>query len=382
MNKLPKIELTSLLKLSVSISIILNFWIFSSPGLTETNSDTNLFRQIEELKAKKETIFLQEASGVRMFYDPVKDIAGSVTGNHYTDADRSWVEAGLIVYDIYRQLGGEKLSQTIFFQVEGDLFFISVSSFKSSWHSDWDQALINFFFSLINQSKVISSSTSKANFLNPSNQNPIQIEKVLSQAIGNKSLSPTLRGREVLKLNFPESEIVIAAPSLNVQHPSTISKGVTATISRKGKPEAGTKSVFGFSSDRKFRPQDHQEIILTESPEGEVYFNSPNFAPSEEKKFADNLLDKIITSGEVKRYILQLNDNANVKISSIGPSDVAAIITEKKTGAIIDRDDDSGKGYNFSINQTLQAGAYIVEVRHCCAGTGAFGLKFETETTK
>ena len=382
MNKLRKIKLTRLLKLSVSISIILNFWIFSSPGLTETNSDTNLFRQIEELKAKKETIFLQEASGVRMFYDPVKDIAGSVTGDHYTDADRSWVESGLIVYDIYRQLGGEKLSQTIFFQVKNDLFFISVSSFNSSWHSDRNQALINFFFSLINQSKVISSSTSKANFLNPSNQNPIQIEKVLSQAIGNKSLSPTLRGKESLKLNFPESEIVIAAPSLNVQHPSTISKGVTATISREGNPEAGTKSVFGFSSDRKFRPQDHQEIILTESPEGEVYFNSPNFAPSEEKKFADNLLDKIITSGEVKRYILQLNDNANVKISSIGPSDVAAIITEKKTGAIIDRDDDSGRGYNFSINQTLQAGAYIVEVRHCCAGTGAFGLKFETGTTK
>ena len=325
---------------------------------------------------------MQEASGVRMFYDPVKDIAGSVTGNHYTDADRSWVEAGLIVYDIYRQLGGEKLSQTIFFQVKNDLFFISVSSFKSSWHSDRNQALINFFFSLINQSKVISSSTSKANFLNPSNQNPIQIEKVLSQAIGNKSLSPTLRGKESLKLNFPESEIVIAAPSLNVQHPSTISKGVTATISRKGNPEAGTKSVFGFSSDRKFRPQDHQEIILTESPEGEVYFNSPDFAPSEEKKFADNLLDRIITSGEVKRYILQLNDNANVKISSIGPSDVAAVITEKKTGAIIDRDDDGGKGYNFSINQMLQAGAYILEVRHCCAGTGAFGLKFETETKK
>ena len=125
MNKSRKIELTSLLKLSVSISIILNFWIVSSPGLTETNSDTNLFRQIEELKAKKETIFLQEASGVRMFYDPVKDIAGSVTGNHYTDADRSWVESGLIVYDIYRQLGGEKLSQTIFFQVKDDLFFIS-----------------------------------------------------------------------------------------------------------------------------------------------------------------------------------------------------------------------------------------------------------------
>ena len=382
MNKLCPIGLASLFKLSVSVSIISSFGIFASSGLAEMNSASYLFQQVEELKAKKETIRLREAAGTKMFYDPVRDVAGALKGGQYTDTDRSWVESGLIVYDIYRQLGGEKLSQTIFFQVNDDLFFISLSSFKSSWHSDRDQALINFFFSLINQSKVISSSTSKANFLNPSNQNPIQIEKVLSQAIGNKSLSPTLRGKESLKLNFPESEIVIAAPSLNVQHPRTISKGVTATISRKGNPEAGTKSVFGFSSDRKFRPQDHQEIILTESPEGEVYFNSPDFAPSEEKKFADNPLDRIITSGEVKRYILQLNDNANVKISSIGPSDVAAIITEKKTGAIIDRDDDSGKGYNFSINQTLQAGAYIVEVRHCCAGTGAFGLKFETERTK
>ena len=154
---------------------------------------------------------------------------------------------------------------TIFFQVKGDLFFISVSSFKSSWHSDRDQALINFFFSLINQSKVISSSTSKANFLNPSNQNPIQIEKVLSQAIDNRSLSPTLRGSERLELNFSESEIVIATPSLKVQHPSTISRGVTATVSRQGNPKPGTTTVFGFSSDQKFRPQNYQEIILLNS---------------------------------------------------------------------------------------------------------------------
>ena len=53
-----------------------------------------------------------------------------------------------------------------------------------------------------------------------------------------------------------------------------------------------------------------------------------------------------------------------------------------ETGAIVERDDDSGKGYNFSISKTLKAGAYILEVRHCCAGTGAFGLKFETETNK
>ena len=382
MNKLRPIKLFSLLKLGIRVSIISSLGIFPSSGLTETNSTSYLFQQVEELKAKKGAILLREASGARMFYDPIRDIAGSLKGDHYTDADRSWVESGLIVYDVYRQLGGEKLSQPIFFQVKDDLFFVSVSSFKPGWHSDRDQALIKFFFSLINQSKVISSSSSKSNFLNPSSQNPIQIEKVLSQAIDNRSLSPTLRGSERLELNFSESEIVIATPSLKVQHPSTISRGVTATVSRQGNPKPGTTTVFGFSSDQKFRPQNYQEIILTEGSHDDIHFNSSNFASSENKKISNNLLDRIVTSGEVKRYRLQLNNNANVNISSVGPSDVTATITEDKTGAIIERDDDSGKGYNFSISKALKAGAYILEVRHCCAGTGAFGLKFETETNK
>ncbi len=379
MNKLRPIKLFSLLKLGISVSIISSLGISPSLGLTETNSASYLFQQVEELKAKKGAILLREASGARMFYDPIRDIAGSLKGDHYTDADRSWVESGLIVYDVYRQLGGEKLSQPIFFQVKDDLFFVSVSSFKSGWHSDRDQALIKFFFSLINQSKVISSSSSKSNFLNPSSQNPIQIEKVLSQAIDNRSLSPTLRGSERLELNFSESAIVIATPSLKVQHPSTISRGVTATVSRQGNPKPGTTTVFGFSSDQKFRPQNYQEIILTEGSHDDIHFNSSNVASSENKKISNNLLDRIVTSGEVKRYRLQLNNNANVNISSVGPSDVTATITEDKTGAIIERDDDSGKGYNFSISKALKAGAYILEVRHCCAGTGAFGLKFETD---
>ena len=382
MNKIRPIELFSLLKLGISVSIISSLGIFSSLGLTETNGASYLFQQVEELKAKKGAILLREASGTRMFYDPIKDIAGSLKGDQYTDADRSWVESGLIVYDVYRQLGGEKLSQPIFFQVKDDLFFVSVSSFKSGWYSNRDQALIKFFFSLINQSKVISSSSSKSNFLNPSSQNPMQIEKVLSQAIDNRSLFPTLRGSERLELNFSESEIVIATPRLQVQHPSTIGKGVTATVSRQGNPKPGTTTVFGFSSDQKFRPQNYQEIILTEDSHDDTYFNSSNFASSENKKISNNLLDRIITSGEVKRYGLQLNNNANVNISSVGPSDVTATIINKKTGAIIERDDDSGTGYNFSINKTLKAGAYILEVRHCCAGTGAFGLKFENETDK
>ena len=247
-------------------------------------------------------------------------------------------------------------------------------------HSSKDESRIYVFFSLINRSKVISSLISKVSSLDELGSTSLKIERVLSQVIGDQSLSPTLAGGESLKLNFSKSEIVITGPNLNVKHSATIEKGVTATISRNGNADPGTQSVFGFSSNQKFRPQSHQEVILTDSSQDNVYLTSPGPTPFEEKKLSNNMVDRIITSGEIKRYELKLNNSANVKIFSIGPADVVATIVEKKTGAIINRDDDSGEGYNLSISHTLKAGAYIIEVKHCCAGTGAFWLKLHTDT--
>ena len=93
MNKLRLIELYSLFKLGIGVSIISSLGIVPSSGLTDTNSASYLFQQVEELKVKKGTILLREASGTRMFYDPIRDIAGPLKGDHYTDADRSWVES-------------------------------------------------------------------------------------------------------------------------------------------------------------------------------------------------------------------------------------------------------------------------------------------------
>ena len=75
MNKIRPIELFSLLKLGISVSIISSLGIFSSLGLTETNGASYLFQQVEELKVKKGAILLREASGTRMFYDPIKDLS-------------------------------------------------------------------------------------------------------------------------------------------------------------------------------------------------------------------------------------------------------------------------------------------------------------------
>ena len=63
MNKLRPIKLFSLLKLGISVSIISSLGIFPSSGLTETNSASYLFQQVDELKAKKGAILLGAASG-------------------------------------------------------------------------------------------------------------------------------------------------------------------------------------------------------------------------------------------------------------------------------------------------------------------------------
>jgi hypothetical protein len=71
-------------------------------------------------------------------------------------------------------------------------------------------------------------------------------------------------------------------------------------------------------------------VILTDSSQDNVYLTSSGPTPFEEKKLSNNMVDRIITSGEVKRYELKLNNSANVKIFSIGPADVVATIVEKK----------------------------------------------------
>jgi hypothetical protein len=367
--------------LKIMIAATLSFCTFGSPSFSEPPHNSSSLEQIEDLKRIKESTRNQSNSGAKMFYDPINDVAGAVANVIYTQRDRSWVEACLIIYDIYRQLGGEKLKQAIFFQVKENLYYVSMSNKTASWYGSQDQALASFFFSLIRQSKVIAESASKTNWHEKYEDKALKIENILANMLNDNTLPVKLAVGETKELKFPESEIIIAGPAIQVHTPTKLKKGVSAKIFRTRQSKAGSQSVFGFLSNQKFRPKNQTEFMLTNDSTGNGYLEPSLTNPATEQKLSNGMMDRIGVSGEVKRYKLILNELQRVSISSTGPSDLIARISDKRTGKVLDTDDDGGKGYNFSISQPLQAGEYIIEVQHCCAGTGTFSLKLQTERT-
>ena len=378
MNNLSKKQILITAQVVVPIAIGVLTLGFGGTSFADTRYDITLKQQVSNLEENKEKFDAQSSSGVQMFYDPVKDVAGSVTGDAYTNGDKAWVEVGLIIYDIYRQLGGEKLKQRLFFQNKNNLFLASIQNVKTNWHSNRDQALLNFFFSLLNNSTVISSSLVSPNHLERITKKQFQLKSILEKLISNSPLPTKLRVGETLELKFPQSEIAIAGPALNVKQSTKFKNGVTARISTNSQSIPSLQLVYGFSSNQRFRPKSYKELTLTDLPTSADRFEETKSTPSFVKStLLNGMTGSIDTSGEIKRYNLHLKNQTKFQLFSKGPSDLIGTILDK-TGAIIHTDDDSGKGYNFSLNQKLKAGNYFVEIQHCCAGTGSFKLEMKT----
>jgi hypothetical protein len=378
MNSLSKKQILIAAQVVVTTTIGVLTLSFGGTSFADTRYDITLKKQVANLEENNEKFNAQSSLGVQMFYDPVKDVAGSVTGEVYTNGDKAWVEIGLIIYDIYRQLGGEKLKKKIFFQNKNNLFLASIQNVKTNWHSNRDQALLNFFFSLLNNSTVISSSLVSPNHLERITKKQFKLKSILEKLISNSPLPTKLRVGEALELKFPQSEIAIAGPALNVKQSTKFKNGVTARVSTNSQSIPSLQLVYGFSSNQKFRPKSYKELTLTDLPTSADQFEETKSTSSFVKStLLNGMISSIDTSGEIKRYDLHLNSQTQFQLSSKGPSDLIGTILDK-TGAIIHTDDDSGKGYNFALNQKLKAGDYFVEIRHCCAGTGSFKLKMQT----
>ena len=97
----------------IPICIYILFGAFSHA--TDKNLDFNT--SLEKLDEAVKAIGNKTGTGTTLFYDPIKDIAGSVDGAFYNQIDKNWAKAALIIYDFYRGLGGEALKKTIYFIV-------------------------------------------------------------------------------------------------------------------------------------------------------------------------------------------------------------------------------------------------------------------------
>ena len=136
----------------IPIGIYILFGAFSHA--TDKNLDFNA--SIKKLDGAVKAIGNKTGTGTTLFYDPIKDIAGSVEGAFYNQTDKNWAKAALTIYDFYRGLGGEALKKTIYFRQKDDSFLITISGQNNVWHVSADKALSFFLFNLFDQSEILS----------------------------------------------------------------------------------------------------------------------------------------------------------------------------------------------------------------------------------
>ena len=359
----------------ISIGIYILFATFSYATDKNLDFDTSLKKLDEAVKA----IGNNTGTGTTLFYDPIKDIAGSVDGAFYNQTDKNWAKAALTIYDFYRGLGGEALQKTIYFRYKDESFSITISGQNNVWHVSADKALTFFLFNLLDQSNVLSrhrlsavSRTTKEHF--------VPINARLKKLTQSNKIPPTLNAGKVLELQLPKSDIAIGGNGLNVGEYKTTTSGVSAKVTASSDAKPGLNSVFGFSSKIKFRPSSVAIVnVIANGEEGSSQKHKMKRATEEvtlllrgqEKHYK-------INNSEEKRFKFSLTSSSNVHLKSRGPTDVVGAILTKK-GEIILSDDDSGGNYNFAIHQKLSPGDYILSVKHCCFGEGPFSLTFEQD---
>ena len=359
----------------IPIGIYILFGAFSHA--TDKNLDFN--SSLKKLDETVKAIGNKTGTGTTLFYDPIKDIAGSVDGAFYNQTDKNWAKAALTIYDFYRGLGGEALQKTIYFRHKDDSFLITISGQNNVWHVSADKALSFFLFNLFDQSEILSRHHLSGVPRTPREHSaPIKVQ--LTKLIQSAKIPPTLNAGKVLEIQLPKSEIAIGGNGLNVREYKTTTNGISAKVMASGGAKPGLNSVFGFSSKIKFRPSSVAVVnVIANGEEGSSQKHKVKRGTEEvtlllrgqEKHYK-------ISNSEEKRFKFSLTSSSTVHLNSRGPTDVVGAILTKK-GKIILSDDDSGGNYNFAIRQKLPPGDYILSVKHCCFGEGPFSLTFEQD---
>ena len=79
------------------------------------------------------------------------------------------------------------------------------------------------------------------------------------------------------------------------------------------------------------------------------------------------------TEGDIDYFILTLAESGPVTLASTGTTDTTVILRDS-AGNEIAANDDGGAGHNFLVEQVLNAGVYLVEVRGFGSSVGAYRL--------
>jgi hypothetical protein len=315
--------------------------------------------------------------GTLMFYDAGEDLAGGEGGQPYGPGDRAWAERCLGIYDLYRQLGGEKPEGRLRFRRDGERYFFSLAGAPGRWFDAPETALSDLLRLLLARSMAVPESLAEIARSTPVDASLASLAGALDEALAENSGPIILDPGGVRTLTFSEADIAVGTAGLEVRSEPLEGGGVAASISAVPGAE-GRQAVLGYREGVRFRPVAERDVSVRD---GGAAPRTPGREPPASagpRPLQDGVAASIIQAGETVRFTLPATEGGRLAVTSTGPSDVEAVL-RSEDGTVVARNDDGGDGYNFALEADLAAGTYTLEVRHCCAGTGPFGLSVREE---
>ena len=308
--------------------------------------------------------------GTLMFYDPARDLAGGAEGAAYENGDRAWVERGLRVYDLYRQLGGELPTALLYFRHADQGYYVSIGGTVGAWFEVEEAALSYLLRGLVTRSDALSSPL-KSRVMGGRNQWLTDLSQALTSYLESEEAPLRLSGSQTLEVAFDNADIVVAEQGLAVVNSEPREKGVTASLRVEAGSDPGERKAYGFTENRRFRPVEERALLVTSAPAVSNLNPTTDISSEGPIELVSNASGQISSSGAIVEFDVPVSETGTLTISSSGPSDLVAELVDP-SGQVIAEDDDAGSGYNFSLSSELTPGTYRLRVRHCCSGTGPF----------
>lgn len=349
-----------------------------------TYRDT-LQRMVDEFVVRSES-YLDRGDGAdtstALWYNPYDDTDTIVGTVGFNGVDANWARANLRLYDIYRQLGGNKVNLAQYYRRGDGRYYVGLDGAGGKWFTKPTEAQGYMFKLLVSRSAEVPAAV-KAALADLGSDDLVAVvaaareAMVSSRAILVQGAAATvvLTGRGFR--DTAGAPVVLAPDGVSVDGVAFDSDTqLTLTVSVTGDAALGARTLHVYNANTSFTPLESYDLLLV-SGTGEVTPAADDHGDS--SATATAITGASVSAGRIggagDRDVFQivLAAAGSLSVASSGSTDVVLVL-EDANGAELARDDDGGAWYNFSLSAALAAGTYYLGIAHCCQGTGSYSL--------
>jgi hypothetical protein len=349
---------------------------------------------VQQLAGEVEAL-TQSATGEGSLAPQFLDFGDGGATAGLASADQALVRAMARTYDLFQALGGSTDRRGVV-ERDGGRVYVGLDGEGGRWFSDSAAAAAFLFDELVDNSSDIPDSVRDA------------VAEAGADPGCGLSCVTEVAYRELVKLvafvprgttvtltltadgySAQAGGPVVEAPSgLTVRAVTFVDeKTIRAEIAIPGTVPTGRIVLSAFNAGDAFRPVENFAIDIVDVVEqrdgpqtvavltgtGTIEPLSDDHAGelADATTLSGSVTGRIESAGDVDTFRVQVDQPATLAVSTSGSTDVRLTLRDGE-GKSLAADDDSGAWYNASISRVVPAGAYFVDVRHCCGGTGTY----------